>query len=228
MDFRRALAGPHTLVGFVRRHVGAIWIWLSLSVPWIKSNYHRGRRAGAFRIDDKKYRRSIQVVQRNRITRKALQEAFEQIPAHFSGMSQSFFLAGSVVRVFLGEKWLDRHVMPSKHKRGFLTIDASSPQALDISAYRIIDLAEILYNLQDVSGFDECISRMRDGDIEGAYAELDFGRMLYLNSIKFRYVAPQGTPDGQTMMLNCSIQVDLSCAGMPSARLNLLNSVITQ
>jgi hypothetical protein len=196
MDFRRALAGPHTLVGFVRRHLGAIWIWLYLSVRWIKGNDHQGRRTDAFRIGYKTYRRSIQVVQRNRITRKALQEAFEQIPTHFSGMSQSFFLAGSVVRGFLGEKWLDRHVMPSKHKRGFLTIDASSPPALDISAYRIIDLAEILYNLQDVSGFDECISRMRDGDIEGTNAELDFGRMLYLNSIQFRYVVPQGTPDG--------------------------------
>jgi hypothetical protein len=130
MDFRRALAGPHTLVGFVRRHLGAIWIWLYLSVRWIKGNYHQGRRTDAFRIGYKTYRRSIQVVQRNRITRKALQEAFEQIPTHFSGMSQSFFLAGSVVRSFLGEKWLDRHVMPSKHKRGFLTIDASSPRRL--------------------------------------------------------------------------------------------------
>src|SRR5712671_5500791 len=33
---------------------------------------------------------------------------------------------------------------------------------------------------------------MRDGNIEGTYAELDFGRMLYLNQVPFRFVVPQG------------------------------------
>src|SRR6266446_2875642 len=61
-----------------------------------------------------------------------------------------------------------------------------------MSAYRIMDLAELLYNLQNVRGFDECIARMRDGDIEGTHAELDFGRMLYLQQIPFRYVVPSG------------------------------------
>jgi hypothetical protein len=56
-----------------------------------------------------------------------------------------------------------------------------------------MDLAEVIYNLQPVPGFDECITRLRDGDIEGTYAELDFGRMLYLNQVPFRFVVPQGT-----------------------------------
>ena len=63
---------------------------------------------------------------------------------------------------------------------------------MDRSAYRIMDLAELLYNLQHVPGFHECIARMRDGDIEGTLAELDFGRMLYLHRILFRYVVPSG------------------------------------
>jgi hypothetical protein len=32
-----------------------------------------------------------------------------------------------------------------------------------------MDLAEVIYNLQRVPGFDECLTRMRDGDIEGTY-----------------------------------------------------------
>lgn len=56
-----------------------------------------------------------------------------------------------------------------------------------------MDLAEVLYNLQTVPAFDECISRMRGGDIEGTFAELDFGRMLYLNRAPFRFVVPSGT-----------------------------------
>ena len=63
---------------------------------------------------------------------------------------------------------------------------------MDLKGLRIIDLAEVVYNLQHVPNFDSCISRMRDGDIEGTAAELDLGRMLYLNQVSFRYVVPQG------------------------------------
>jgi hypothetical protein len=62
-----------------------------------------------------------------------------------------------------------------------------------MSFFRVMDPAEVIYNLQPVPGFDECITRMRAGDIEGTYAELDFGRMLYLNKVPFRFVVPQGT-----------------------------------
>jgi hypothetical protein len=96
------------------------------------------------------------------------------------------------VRGFLGEEWFDRHVVPNRRKPGFLTIDESDAAKLDLSAYRIMDLAEVLYNLQHTAGFDECLERMRDGDIEGTYAELDLGRMLYLHQIRFRYVVPTG------------------------------------
>ena len=84
-----------------------------------------------------------------------------------------------MVRGFLGEEWFDRHVIPNRRKPGFFTMDESNAVQLDTSAYRIMLLAEALYNLQNVPGFDECITRMRDGDIEGTYAELDFGRMLF-------------------------------------------------
>ncbi|WP_445219658.1 hypothetical protein ACKWRH_05655 [Bradyrhizobium sp. Pa8] len=36
------------------------------------------------------------------------------------------------------------------------------------------------------------MTRMRDGDIEGTYVGLDFGRMLHLNQVPFRFVVPQG------------------------------------
>jgi hypothetical protein len=56
----------------------------------------------------------------------------------------------------------------------------------------------VIYNLQAVSGFDSCIARMRDGDIEGTAAELDLGRMLFLNRVPFRYVVPQGIKGKRT------------------------------
>ena len=132
------------------------------------------------------------MVQRNRITPESLQETLDQIPKELNNATQSFALASAVVRGFLGEKWYDRHVEPNKRKPGFLTMNETNAQTLDMSAFRIMDLAEILYNLQNVSGFDQCIAKMREGDIEGTYAELDFGRMLYRRQIPFRYVVPRG------------------------------------
>jgi hypothetical protein len=109
-----------------------------------------------------------------------------------NGQDTSFALACGVLRNFLGENWIDRHFAP-EGKKGFLTIDESTPQTRDVKGFRLIDLAEVLFNVQDAPGFDECILKMRHGDIEGTFAELDFARMLCLNQVPFRFVVPQGT-----------------------------------
>jgi hypothetical protein len=48
----------------------------------------------------------------------------------------------------------------------------------------------MLFNLQNVPGFDECVERLKAGDIEATLAELDLGRFLFLHSVSFRYVKP--------------------------------------
>ena len=56
------------------------------------------------------------------------------------------------------------------------------------SAFRIFDLAESLFNLQNVPGFDECVAQMKGGGkIEATCAELDFGRFLYIHDVEFRF-----------------------------------------
>jgi hypothetical protein len=102
-------------------------------------------------------------------------------------------LASGVLRAFMNAEWVERHVVSDGRKKGFLSIDESDPYLREMSFFRVMDLAEVIYNLQPVPGFDECLTRMRNGDIEGTYAELDFGRMLYLNKVPFRFVVPQGT-----------------------------------
>jgi hypothetical protein len=131
--------------------------------------------------------------ERIRIRLEHLNKAFRELSADpiLHGQDKSFALGCGILKRFLDEQWIDRHFSPSG-KKGFLTLDESSPEGRERSAFRLIDLSEVLYNLQDVAGFDECIRRMRDGNIEGTYAELDFGRMLYLNRVPFRFVVPQG------------------------------------
>ena len=102
--------------------------------------------------------------------------------------NRSFYLATSILKHYFGEEWLFRYLS----NPGYLQIIEAEPNRRDLSGLRIIDLAEVIYNLQHVENFDACIARMRSGDIEGTAAELDLGRMLYLNRVSFRYVVPRG------------------------------------
>jgi len=136
-----------------------------------------------------------QEVIRRRMSFEQLQQGYESLPpeARPNGKAESFALASGVLRAFMDADWVERHIVADGRKKGFLSIDESDWGRQEISFFRVMDLAEVIYNLQSVPGFDECITRMRDGDIEGTYAELDFGRMLILNQVPFRFVVPQGT-----------------------------------
>lgn len=136
-----------------------------------------------------------EIVIRLRMSFQQLQQGFASLPpvVRENGQTKSLALASGVLRAFMGAEWVERHVISDGRKKGFLSIDEPDTHRREMSFFRVMDLAEVIYNLQPVPGFDECITRMRDGDIEGTYAELDFGRMLYLNKVSFRFVVPQGT-----------------------------------
>ena len=75
---------------------------------------------------------------------------------------------------------------------GFFRMDFSSPEKRQLKATRILDFAETLINLQEVRGFNERINQMRTCDPESTFAELDFGRFLYIHDIDFCFVTPTG------------------------------------
>jgi hypothetical protein len=131
------------------------------------------------------------------ISDDALKEMFGNLPeiARTNGTMESLALANFVVRAFLTNEWANTHIVPNANKNGFLTIDESTPERREITLYRVIDLAELIINLQYVSGFDVCIGRLRKGDIERTYAELDLGRLLYTYKVYFRYVKTTGVKE---------------------------------
>jgi hypothetical protein len=103
----------------------------------------------------------------------------------------TFLLSVAILRHFLGAEWSDRHLTPNGQP-GFLRQDQAEKTRSESQAWLVTDLADCLFNLQHIVGFDECITKMRDGDLEATYAELDFGRMLYSNHINFRFVRAMG------------------------------------
>jgi hypothetical protein len=61
---------------------------------------------------------------------------------------------------------------------------------------RRITLAEMIYNLQEVQGYDSCLEQLADGEIESTYAALEIARMLATTAedrdLFFRIVRPCG------------------------------------
>jgi hypothetical protein len=102
-------------------------------------------------------------------------------------------LANTVIVHFLGRKWFDEHIRPDAPKPGFLRMDFSSDHRREATVFRVVELAESLFNLQHIEGFDACVAQMIGGaeKIESTCAELDFGRFLYINDVDFRFVVPQ-------------------------------------
>jgi hypothetical protein len=66
-----------------------------------------------------------------------------------------------------------------------------SPTA-ELRALRVYDFAEVLYNLQYIQGFQALMKRMRTAEAEAGFAELQVGRILYINGVDFRFVTPLG------------------------------------
>jgi hypothetical protein len=88
-----------------------------------------------------------------------LQRGFDTLPPEVraNGQTESLALASGILRAFMDAEWVARHVISDGRKKGFLSIDDSDAYRREMSFFRVMDLAEVVYNLQPVPGFDECI-----------------------------------------------------------------------
>src|SRR5262245_28355877 len=117
-----------------------------------------------------------------RITVRNLLNTLVSVPPEIANdkWGRSYWLALSVIKYYLGEEWTIRHLEPKSGAKGFLKPNLDVPEK-EVQLFKAIDLGELLFNLQNIEGFDGCVSRLRGGDIEATLAELDVARMLYIN-----------------------------------------------
>jgi len=106
---------------------------------------------------------------------------------------RAFWTSVGIVKHFFGRDWVESYVFSPNGRRGesFLRVIPGQSAQTQLTTFRIVDFAELLFNLQGVEGIEICLDRMRQGNIEATYAELDFGRMLYSAGIVFRFVEPR-------------------------------------
>jgi hypothetical protein len=70
---------------------------------------------------------------------------------------------------------------------------------------RIVLLAELLFNLQDIEGIDEVVTDIQRGELKAAFEELEGASQLKKDGIPFRFLAPsrshlEGTPDLEILL----------------------------
>lgn len=137
---------------------------------------------------------------------------WNQWPANMQNDSQ---LAIAIIKLYLGEQWLLRHVAPETQSPGPLTIRGAIAEQ-KLARVRIVDLAEMLFNLCRIRGFADCINRMKTADSpEPSLAELHIGKMLFANGWPFSFVVPRGKRgdnyDLRISYKNMTVCADVKC-----------------
>ena len=132
-----------------------------------------------------------------RISRADLEETRRSFTAEVQAdkARETFTLAVSVIRHFFAHQWYMDHIFQDaegSRPDGFLRIDYTPGPKGEKKTSRMLDFAENLFNLQHVEGFDDRVTQMRSGSIEATFAEIDFGRFLYIHDIDFKFVMPSG------------------------------------
>src|SRR5271157_1327586 len=72
-------------------------------------------------------------------------------------------VAYCVIGHFFGPDWFAAHIRHDGPRRGYLNLDFSSDERREASTFRVVELAENLFNLQHIEGFDACVGQMRGG-----------------------------------------------------------------
>lgn len=132
----------------------------------------------------------------SRITREMLVSCISEYPAEITSRQPAinFVTALRVVTHYMGNEWVERHAGPFSSKPGYyqLNVNDNGEERIAIIGQKIVILGEHLFNLQHVEGFDSCIRRLRDGQLEPTVAELQIAAMFYINDWAFRFVEPIG------------------------------------
>lgn len=101
-------------------------------------------------------------------------------------------MAFVVLRTFLPETWCERHILGGADANQRLRQEGEDRRSRIKAQAWLISLAEMVFNLQDVPGFDGRLERLAHSKLESAVAELEAARLLAGSNLQFRFVRESG------------------------------------
>jgi hypothetical protein len=109
---------------------------------------------------------------------------------HLAALHSNFVSQGILVS-FFGRDWAEKNSFTAA-KNSFLRGRPQNEQAWGEHIIRVRGLAELIYNMQAVRGLDDVLDQIRDRMLSSGYAELEIGKLLMRNNIRFWYVETSG------------------------------------
>jgi hypothetical protein len=122
------------------------------------------------------------------ISRARLNNLERRVPGS-SPQIKAYHVSRYVLCDAFGLAWLNENIAPSSTSSFFLNNFANTEQSAT-HVTRVINLAEMLFNLQWIAGYAECIEQFmttKQKQIESTYAELDIARLLTIYSHKLNF-----------------------------------------
>jgi hypothetical protein len=99
-----------------------------------------------------------------------------------------YHTARYILAEVFGEDWINENVGPARPPGGFLKNAFANETDAAAHFMRVTTLAEMILNLQRISGYSECASQLKTAaQIESTFAELEVGKLLYLYGIPFEF-----------------------------------------
>jgi hypothetical protein len=99
-----------------------------------------------------------------------------------------------IIAHFLGFDWYKRYCSLECEANSYLAPKFRNDGRAAIYSMRMLNLAEMLFNLQSVEGFEHPLGQLANGQIESGLAEMQLGMMLYQAHHKLRYIDPNIRP----------------------------------
>jgi hypothetical protein len=109
-----------------------------------------------------------------KLTVEKMRDEVTQFPEHVRTDPALFahYTYFRVIAYFLGEEWLKRYVLPTAKRKSYLFPNFDVENRNKFYLIDVINLADLLFNLQYVDGFDACLKQLMSGVIESTMSEL--------------------------------------------------------
>lgn len=124
--------------------------------------------------------------------RQVLQEYEAQEGRLPTEVAACYLLASDALCQYLSPKWVFEKVFDVAPLAAFLRAQPETPPDAFKHGDRVISLAQMLFNFQQVDGIEGRVKQLRHANVETIAAELEGAKLLYRSSRAFRFVTESG------------------------------------